>query len=79
MKHTSLFATMLTAAAMAAAQFAWAGQAPGALADADVPVSHHDRRKGDESRDRSIRRSHCAAQRPSSGRTSKLGAKALLP
>ncbi|MGF6753405.1 YncE family protein [Paraburkholderia sp. GAS42] len=43
MKHTSLFATMLTAAAMAAAQFAWAGQAPGALADADVPVSHHDR------------------------------------
>lgn len=43
MKPVSLLSTMLTAAAMAAAQFAWAGQAPGALADADVPMSHHDR------------------------------------
>jgi YVTN family beta-propeller protein len=29
--------------AMAVAQFAWAGQAPGASSDPDVPVSHHDR------------------------------------
>jgi YVTN family beta-propeller protein len=28
---------------MAVAQFAWAGQAPGASSDPDVPVSHHDR------------------------------------
>jgi len=34
---------MLTATAMAAAQFAWAGQAPGSSSDADIPVSHHDR------------------------------------
>ncbi|GAB7526432.1 YncE family protein [Paraburkholderia sp. 2C] len=37
------FATILSATAMAVAQLAWAGQAPGALSDADVPVSHHDR------------------------------------
>ncbi|CAG4903518.1 YncE family protein [Paraburkholderia saeva] len=43
MKPVSFLSTMLTAAAVATAQFAWAGQAPGALADADVPVSHHDR------------------------------------
>ncbi len=43
MKPASIFATMLTATAMAAAQFAWAGQAPGSLSDPDVPVSHRDR------------------------------------
>jgi len=43
MKHMSTLSTMLTATAMAVAQFAWAGQAPGASSDPDVPVSHHDR------------------------------------
>src|SRR5260370_10989389 len=42
MKHSPIFATLLTAAAMATAH-AWAGQAPGSLSDPDVPVSHHDR------------------------------------
>ncbi|MGV2287555.1 YncE family protein [Trinickia sp. YCB016] len=43
MKPIPILATALAAIAMAAAHFASAGQAPGALSDADVPVSHHDR------------------------------------
>ena len=43
MKLMPILATMLTATAMAVAQFAWAGQAPGASSDPNVPVSHHDR------------------------------------
>jgi YVTN family beta-propeller protein len=43
MKTPSLFATMLTATALSAAQFAWAGQAPGASSAPDVPISHRDR------------------------------------
>ncbi|TDN63396.1 beta-propeller fold lactonase family protein [Paraburkholderia sp. BL10I2N1] len=43
MKHMSTLATMLSITAMAVAQFAWAGQAPGASSDPDVPMSHHDR------------------------------------
>ncbi|HEX7912911.1 MAG TPA: YncE family protein [Paraburkholderia sp.] len=42
-KRTSILTIALSAAALAAAQLAWAGQAPGSLADADIPVSHHDR------------------------------------
>ncbi|KXU84606.1 hypothetical protein CR51_41380 [Caballeronia megalochromosomata] len=33
----------LSAAMLVAAQFAWAGQAPGSQSDPDIPVSHHDR------------------------------------
>ncbi|KXU82973.1 hypothetical protein CI15_28025 [Paraburkholderia monticola] len=43
MKTTSNVAIALSVAALAAAQLAWAGQAPGSLADPDIPVSHHDR------------------------------------
>ncbi len=43
MKLQPIFAITLSAAALAAAQFAWAGQAPGSLSDRDIPVSHHDR------------------------------------
>lgn len=43
MKRTSILALALSATALAAAQLAWAGQAPGALSAADIPVSHHDR------------------------------------
>ncbi|RQS65709.1 YncE family protein [Burkholderia sp. Bp8963] len=46
MKPTSIFATALAAAALAAlaaVPFAWAGQAPGSISDPDTPVSHHDR------------------------------------
>jgi len=43
MKRTSIFILALSAATLAAAQLAWAGQAPGSLSDPDVPVSHHDR------------------------------------
>jgi len=43
MKHTSIFILALSTATLAAAQLAWAGQAPGSLSDPDVPVSHHDR------------------------------------
>ncbi|GAB3627405.1 PE-PGRS family protein PE_PGRS18 [Pandoraea terrae] len=43
MNRTSILATALTAAALAAMQFAWAGQAPGLLSAPDIPVSHHDR------------------------------------
>ncbi|ACC75300.1 YncE family protein [Paraburkholderia phymatum] len=43
MKLTSNFTVALSVAALIAAQLAWAGQAPGSLTDADIPVSHHDR------------------------------------
>jgi YVTN family beta-propeller protein len=43
MKRASILAISLSAAAWAATQFAWAGQAPGSLSDPDIPVSHHDR------------------------------------
>ena len=43
MKRQSSFAIALSAAALAAMQVAWGGQAPGSLSDPDVPVSHHDR------------------------------------
>ena len=42
-RTSTIFATLLAASAMAVAQFASAGQAPGASSDPDVPVSHHDR------------------------------------
>jgi YVTN family beta-propeller protein len=43
MKPLSFFAPVLTSAAMAVAQLAFAGQVPGASSDADIPISHHDR------------------------------------
>jgi YVTN family beta-propeller protein len=43
MQQHSILATMLSAIAIAAAQLAFAGQAPGSLSEPDVPVSHHDR------------------------------------
>ncbi len=43
MKLQPIIAITLSAGALAAAQFAWAGQAPGSLSDRDIPVSHHDR------------------------------------
>ncbi|NLP63421.1 YncE family protein [Paraburkholderia sacchari] len=43
MKRTSFCAVAMSAAAFAAAQLAWAGQAPGLLSSPDIPVSHHDR------------------------------------
>ncbi|QCP50796.1 YncE family protein [Trinickia violacea] len=43
MKRKSIFNIVLSAAALATAQLVWAGQAPGSLADPDIPVSHHDR------------------------------------
>jgi YVTN family beta-propeller protein len=43
MNRQSIFAIALSAATLAAAQLAWAGQAPGSLSDPDIPVSHHDR------------------------------------
>jgi YVTN family beta-propeller protein len=42
MKRT-IIAALLTATALVAAQSAWAGQAPGAASDADIPISHRDR------------------------------------
>jgi YVTN family beta-propeller protein len=42
MKHMSMLA-VLVATALSCAPLAQAGQAPGALAEANVPVSHHDR------------------------------------
>ncbi|WNC94286.1 YncE family protein [Paraburkholderia sp. FT54] len=38
-----IFTVVLSAAGLAAAQLAGAGQAPGSLSDPDIPVSHHDR------------------------------------
>ncbi|WP_433705737.1 YncE family protein [Paraburkholderia sacchari] len=43
MKRTSFSTVAMSAAAIAAAQLAWAGQAPGLLSAPDIPVSHHDR------------------------------------
>ena len=43
MDRTSILAVALSAAALAVAHYAWAGQAPGSLSDPDVRVSHHDR------------------------------------
>jgi YVTN family beta-propeller protein len=43
MKTTSSVVTALAVFALAAAQSVLAGQAPGLLADPDIPVSHHDR------------------------------------
>ena len=43
MKRTSIFTFVVSAVAVAVAQLAVAGQAPGSLADPDVPVSHRDR------------------------------------
>jgi YVTN family beta-propeller protein len=43
MKRQPILNVTLLAVALATAQFAWAGQAPGSLADPDIPVSHHDR------------------------------------
>jgi YVTN family beta-propeller protein len=43
MKPTRLAMTLLASAVLAASVPAWAGQAPGAESDADVPVSHRDR------------------------------------
>ena len=42
-KSTLLAGTMLASTSLAACPAAWAGQAPGSLATADVPISHHDR------------------------------------
>jgi hypothetical protein len=43
MKRTSILTGMWAAAALLAVPYAWAGQAPGAASDPDVPVSHRDR------------------------------------
>jgi YVTN family beta-propeller protein len=43
MKLTFAFPTALAAITLVAAQSAVAGQAPGSLADPDIPVTHHDR------------------------------------
>ncbi|WP_019447789.1 YncE family protein [Cupriavidus sp. BIS7] len=43
MTRTTALILALSTATLAAAQLAWAGQAPGSLSDPDVPVSHHDR------------------------------------
>jgi len=43
MTRTTVLILALSTAALAAAQLARAGQAPGLLSDPDVPVSHHDR------------------------------------
>ncbi|WP_233850337.1 YncE family protein [Paraburkholderia sp. HD33-4] len=43
MKRSSRITIGLSAAALVAAQFASAGQAPGSQSDPDIPVSHHDR------------------------------------
>ncbi len=43
MKYAPLLAAILVATVPTAAQFAGAGQAPGAASDPDVPISHHDR------------------------------------
>lgn len=49
MKHQSVLTTTISTAlsaismALALAPGAWAGQAPGALSDPDIPISHHDR------------------------------------
>jgi YVTN family beta-propeller protein len=43
MKPVSIVTLAGLSAALAVAQFAWAGQAPGSLSDRDIPVSHHDR------------------------------------
>lgn len=49
MKHQSVLTTTIRTAlsaismALALAPGAWAGQAPGALSDPDIPISHHDR------------------------------------
>jgi YVTN family beta-propeller protein len=43
MRRKSIFTIALSAATLAAAQLASAGQAPGSLSDPDIPVSHHDR------------------------------------
>lgn len=43
MKYIPFLVSVLVTAAPAAVPFAWAGQAPGAASDPDIPVSHHDR------------------------------------
>ena len=43
MKRTLLSSIAVIVTALASVQFIWAGQAPGAASDPDVPVSHHDR------------------------------------
>jgi YVTN family beta-propeller protein len=43
MQRHSILATALSAVAIATAQLAFAGQAPGSLSQPDVPVSHRDR------------------------------------
>jgi YVTN family beta-propeller protein len=43
MKHSLLALMLLVGTAFAGSNLAFAGQAPGAATDADVPVSHHDR------------------------------------
>jgi YVTN family beta-propeller protein len=42
MKHAAILSTLLTVAALTATQV-WGGQAPGALSDPDIAISHHDR------------------------------------
>ena len=43
MNRQSRITIALSAAMLVAAQFAWAGQAPGSQSDPDIAVSHHDR------------------------------------
>jgi YVTN family beta-propeller protein len=43
MKRNSTLIALLAATALAQAQYAFAGQAPGLASDPDVPISHHDR------------------------------------
>jgi DNA-binding beta-propeller fold protein YncE len=43
MRRPSIMMGMWAATSLFASPYAWAGQAPGAASDPDVPVSHHDR------------------------------------
>lgn len=43
MKRTAILTLLLATTALAGAQNAWAGQAPGAASDPDIPITHRDR------------------------------------
>jgi YVTN family beta-propeller protein len=43
MKRFCILTVLLTATALASAQYAFAGQVPGAASDPDIPISHRDR------------------------------------
>jgi hypothetical protein len=43
MKHLPLMTALIAATALVAMQSVWAGQAPAAASDPDIPISHRDR------------------------------------